>query len=169
MSWVSVRMTREVRAARVHLDMYARAVDDAAVRLRELRHEEWEDLALAALALGLAVAATQVRAALALALFLGGLAVGAAGLRALWRRWDLFDRLAGERDAYVIGEILAYASREATMERRHRFAALIRSWLREPGTARVIPAAGELETLASELEDGGSLSTPPAPLPACAC
>ena len=63
--------------------MYARAVDEAAARLRELRHEEWEDLGLAALALGLAVVATQVRPAFAMPLFLGGLAVGALGVRAL--------------------------------------------------------------------------------------
>jgi hypothetical protein len=37
-------------------------------------------------------------------------------VRAVWRRWDLVDRLTGERDAYVISEVLAYASREATME-----------------------------------------------------
>jgi osmotically-inducible protein OsmY len=35
--------------------MYARAVDDAGARLRELREEEWEDLGLGALALGLAL------------------------------------------------------------------------------------------------------------------
>ena len=136
--------------------MYARAVDEASARLRELRHEEWEDLGLAALVLGFAVAATQVRPALAVPLFLGGLAVGALGVRALWRNWDLVERLAGERDAYVISEVLAYASREATMERRHSFAALIRGRLRQPGLAfeaRIIAAAEELEALASELDD----------------
>ena len=67
-------------------------------------------LGLAALALGLAVTATQIRPSVALPLMLGGFIVGALGVRALWRRWDLVDRLAGERDAYVIPEVLKYAS-----------------------------------------------------------
>lgn len=149
--------------------MYARAVDEAAARLHELRHEEWENIGLAALALLLAVAVTQIRPELALPLFLGGLAVGAFGVRALWRRWDLVDRLAGERDAYVISEVLAYASREATMGRRHTYAALVRSRLRQPGLAlqpRVDAAAEELEALASELDDG-ELTLDPACAVAC--
>ena len=94
--------------------MYARAVDDAADRLRALRHEECEALGLAALALVLAVVAAEVRSrVLALPLFLGGLVVGALGMRALWRRWDLVERLSGDRDAYVIAEVRAYASRES--------------------------------------------------------
>ena len=40
--------------------MDARTVDDAGERLRELRREEWQDLGLAALALGLAVVAPRV-------------------------------------------------------------------------------------------------------------
>ena len=146
--------------------MYARAVDEASARLRELRQEEWDDLGLAALALALAVAATQVHAALAVPLFLGALAVGAFGMRALWRRWDLLERLAGERDAYVISEVLAFASREATMERRHSFAALIRGRLRAPIEGRVIAAAEEFEALASELDDD-ELALDPAGAVAC--
>ena len=87
---------------------------------------------------------------------LGGFVVGALGVRALWRRWDLVDKLAGERDAYVIPEVLAYASREATMERRSAVATFIRGRLGEPGTsleARIRPAIAELEALASELDD----------------
>ena len=149
--------------------MYARAVEDASVRLRDLRHEEWADLGLAALALGLAVAATQVRPALAVPLFLGGLTVGAFGVRALWRRWNLLEHLSGERDAYVISEVLAFASREATMERRHSYAALIRSRLTQPGRgfeAGIIASAEELEALASELDDG-ELALDPACAVAC--
>ena len=104
--------------------MYARAVDDAADRLRELRREEWGDFGLAALALGLAVVGSQARPALAMPLFLAGLTVAGLGVRALWREWDLLDRLAGERHAYVIPQVLAYAAREATTERRRTFAAL---------------------------------------------
>ena len=149
--------------------MYASAVDGAAERLDELRHERWEKLGLAALALVLAVAATEVRPALALPLFLGGLAVGALGVRDLWRHWDLLDRLAGERDAYVIAEVLAYASREATMERRRGYAASIRSRLGHTGIASepsVIPVVEELRALASELEDG-DLELDPACAIAC--
>jgi hypothetical protein len=136
--------------------MYARAVDEAAARLRELRHEEWERLGLAALAFGLALAATQVSPVIVMPLFLGGLAVAALGLRAVWRHWDLLDRLAGECDAYVISEVRAYASREGTMERRRSFATAIRSSLGQPGPsleARILAAAEELDALASELDD----------------
>ena len=78
------------------------------------------------------------------------------GVRALWRRWDLLERLSGERDAYVISEVRAFASREATMERRQSFAALIRGWLRaatHANDARLLAVADELDALASELED----------------
>jgi hypothetical protein len=150
--------------------MYARAVDDASVRLHQLRQEELQDFGLAALALGLALAATQVRPAFAMPLFLGGVAVCALAVRALWRRWDLVDRLAGERDAYVISDVLAYASRETTKERRHWFAAVIRSIVNQPGSAvvgRVQAAAEDLEALASELEDE-ELALDPACAIACA-
>ena len=150
--------------------MYARAVDDASVRLHELRREELQDFGLAALALGLALAATQLRPAFAMPLFLGGVAVGALAVRALWRHWDLVDRLAGERDAYVISDVLAYASRETTKERRHWFAAVIRSVVSQPGPAvveRVQAAAEDLEALASELEDE-ELALDPACAVACA-
>jgi len=150
--------------------MYARAVDDASVRLHELRQEELQDFGLAALALGLALAATQVRPAFAMPLVLGGVAVGALGVRALWRHWDLVDRLAGERDAYLISDVLVYASRETTKERRHWFAAVIRSVVSQPGpavAARIHTAADDLEALASELEDEG-LAFDPACAVACA-
>jgi len=137
--------------------MYARAVDDAAERLGALRQEECGALGLAALALGLAVAVTQVHPQLALPLFLGGLGVGALGLRAAVLRWDLLETLAGERDALVIPEVRAYASREATIERRRTFAAMLRN-LNEPGRAgdpRLVAVADELDALAAELEDDG--------------
>jgi hypothetical protein len=141
---------------RVRLTMYARAVDDAELRLRELRFEQWGDLGLAAFALGLAVGVTQLRPALALPLFVGGVTVWALGIRALWRRWDLVDRLAGECDAYVISEVRDYALRETTMARRRALALRLRRALREPTIARearVEAAAEALEALASELED----------------
>ena len=59
--------------------------------------------------------------------FIGGLVIGALGVRALWRRWDLVERLSGDPDAYIITEVLEFATREATMERRQALATLIRS------------------------------------------
>ena len=136
--------------------MYARDVDDAASRLRELRLTEWEDLILAGLALAGALVATELWPELAVPLFLGGAVVGALGVRAIWRRWDAIDRLAGEHDAYVIPEIYAYARREATMERRRSFAAKIRGIAPTPGHAnedRLAAVTEDLEALAAELED----------------
>jgi len=136
--------------------MYARAVEDASARLRELRQEEWGDLALAAVSLGLALAATQTRPAFAMPFFLGGVVVGVRGTMALWRRWDLVERLSGQQEAYVIPEVLACAGREATIERRHMYAARIRTELAETGLTyreRVMIAAEELEALAAELEN----------------
>lgn len=149
--------------------MYARAVDDAGTRLRELRRDEWHDLALAGVALALAIGATAYAPSLALPLLIGGLAVGALGIRALWRRWDLVDRLADEPDAYAIAEVLAYASRETTMERRRTSAALIRQYLestRTSSSGRCDRAHDGLRTLADELEDE-ALELSPASAVAC--
>jgi len=149
--------------------MYARSVDDAAEHLRELRHEEWGDLGLGVLALCLAAVAAETRPELALPLFVGGVVVWALGVRALWRRWDLVDRLAGDEDAYVISEVRAYASREATIDRRRSFAALIRGSVREPGASpdpRTEAAVEEFRALASELEDE-NLALNPAAAVAC--
>jgi hypothetical protein len=149
--------------------MYARAVDDAAERLRDLRREGWADLGLAVLVLGLAIGATQVHPRLALPLLIGGLLVLALGVRALWRRWELVEHLAAEGDAYVIAEVRAYASRETSLERRQSFAALIRSTLElstAAGQQRLLGVADELEELASELEDD-DLTLDPACAVAC--
>ena len=113
------------------------------------------DLGLAALALGLAVVAPRVFPSLALPLFLGGIGVGARGKGALA---PLGPRrpVGGERAAYVIPAVLAYAAREASMERRRGSAALIRRALAEPGPglqARTSAAADELDALAAELAD----------------
>ena len=147
--------------------MYARAVDDAAIRLRELRHEEWEGLALGALALALALGATQLRPAFAIPLFLGGIVVGARGLVATVRRWDLVDRLAVEPDAHTIPEVLAYARREATMPRRNAQAAMLRALEAAGGPmgGRIV-LTPELEALADELSDEG-LELDPACAVAC--
>jgi hypothetical protein len=136
--------------------VYARAVDEADSQLRELRYEERGELALSAVALAAAVVATEVLPELAMPLFIGGLVVGILGARATWRRWDLLERLSGERDAHVISEVRSLAEREATMERRRTFAALLRCRLGEAGGAndpRLLAVADDLEQLASELED----------------
>jgi hypothetical protein len=149
--------------------MYARAVDDASTRLRELRRDEWHDFALAGVALGLATVAAGYAPSLALPLLIGGLAVGVLGLRALWQRWDLLDRLADEPDAYAIAEVLAYASRETTMERRRRSALVIRHHLESTCTnssGRGDSGSDELATLADELEDE-ALELSPASAVAC--
>jgi hypothetical protein len=136
--------------------VYARAVDQADERLRELRQEARWELALAGAALAGAVVATELLPALAAPLFLGGLFIGLRGARAMWRRWDLVERLSGEREAHVISEVRAFATREATMERRHSFAALLRGRLSEARVivdARVLAVEDDLEALVSELED----------------
>ena len=145
--------------------MHARAVDDGAAKLRALRHEEREDLGLGAMAVALAVAATQVWPELALPLFIGGIVVGVRGVRAAWRRWDLVDRLAGYVDAYVIPEVLAYASRHSSMERRRTFATYLRSRLLT-SDERVAAVARDLEALATELDDD-SLALDPVAAVAC--
>jgi hypothetical protein len=140
--------------------MYARAVEDGEARLRALRREEREDLGLGAVAVALALAATQFSPELAVPLFVGGVVVGVKGVRAGWRRWDLVDRLADYVDAYVIPEVLAYASRHASMERRNTFASFIRSRLLA-GDPRIAAVAQDLEALAIDLDDD-SLALEPA-------
>lgn len=136
-------------------EMYARAVDDAGTRLRELGHRGWESIGLGVVALALALGATRVWPTLAVPLFVGGLAVLAAGVRTIWRHWDLLDYLTGERDAYVIPEVLAHARRETTMARRRCFAADIRDVLadRTAGRTPGPDVAEELAALAAELDD----------------
>lgn len=148
--------------------VYARAVDDAAMRLRELRYEVRGDFGLAVLAIGLALAATQVVHELVAPLFIGGMAALMLGVRAFWRRWDLVDRLAGDHDAYVISEVRSFALRETTMDRRHSFAAVIRGRVAEPGLdRRIAAAADDLEALAAELDDD-ALALDPVCAVACA-
>jgi hypothetical protein len=136
--------------------MDARTLDTAAARLRELRAETRQELALAAVSLALSLVATGVFPALALPLFLGGLFVGARGVRAMWRHWDLVDALATKPEALAIPEVLAHAAREATLERRRLYAEMIRGMLGRPElpqAERIVAAFEELEALASELDD----------------
>ena len=135
--------------------MYAAAVEEARTQLRELRLSGRDNLGLAALTMSLAVAATEIRPNLALPLLVSGLFASARGIRALWSRWDLIDRLAVEPDAYLIPEILDYASREATAEKRRMLASHIRGIAPTPGhpnEARLAAVTDELQSLARELE-----------------
>lgn len=149
------------------LEMYARAVDDAGSRLRDLRREEWSDLALGALAVGLALFATQTRPGFAIPLFVGGLCIGFRGVNAAWRRWEIVDRLAAEPDAYVIPEVHEHALREASLERRRLYAAYIRHALQTAAARECGAATSELECLVAELEDV-TLTLDPACAVACA-
>jgi hypothetical protein len=150
--------------------MYARAIEESEARLHELRHAEWEGLGLAALFLASAFAASLLHPAFALPLLFGGLTGTALGVRAACRRWDLLDRITGERDAYAIAEVRARALEEATQERRHSLAISLRLILNAPGArinARVVGATEDLEALALDLDDD-ELVLDPAAAVACA-
>ena len=146
--------------------MVARAVEDVGRRLKDLRREEWEDGALGAAALGLAVGATAVRPAFALPLFAGGLFLSWRAVVAGWRRWDLVDRLLVERDAYTIPEVRVRAEREASTANRRSLSRAIRSRLELAENPRVTANAGQLSALADELEDA-ELDLDPACAAAC--
>ena len=135
----------------------ARRIEEAEARLRDLRREEWSDLALAALAMGLALGASVVQSPFAVPLFLGALAVGFLALRAFFRRWELFNGLLLDRDAYSIPEIRGRAEHIASMESRRTLAASARNRLEPvPGFSlapRVAAVVEELASLASDLEN----------------
>jgi hypothetical protein len=149
--------------------MYARALQEAETQLVQLRHDELCRIALGAVALGASLAATAVYAPLVLPLFLGGLVVMTLGIGATWRHWDLVDRLADDRDAYLIPEVRAYAARDARMNRRLHNAQIIRAWIGQPDLppeTRIAAVAEDLEGLARDLEDA-DLELSPACALAC--
>lgn len=149
--------------------MYARAIQDAQAELVELRHEELHRIGLSGAALGASLAATAVYPPLVVPLLLGGLTLGVLGGHAFWRRWDLVDRLADDDAAYVIPDVRAYAARDAGMDRRRSYAAVIRSWTQDRGLplgSRIAESEDVLEELACELEDAG-LELDPACALAC--
>jgi len=98
--------------------MSPREVDEAAKRLQRFRRQAVEQFGAAASSFLLALGATQVYAELAIPFLLGGLVVGALGLRSEWLHWDLVDRLAEQPDAHSIPEVLSYASRHAIKDAR---------------------------------------------------
>lgn len=145
--------------------MHARAIDEAQARLFELHNDEVQDIALGGVALSASLASTALFPPLAVPLFVGGVTMGVLGIRALWRHWDLLDRLADDRDAYAIRQVRDYAARDARMERRAYFAELARSWARTPDVT-IAEVGDELEELARELEDA-TLDLDPAAALAC--
>ena len=150
--------------------MYARAIEESEAQLNELRQEEWEGFGLAALFLGAALAASFIHSALTLPLLFGGFTGCALGVRAACRRWDIVDRIVGERDAYVIAEVRARALQETSRQRRSDLAVSVRQILAAPGPRiceRVACATEELKALARELDDE-ELVLDPAAAVACA-
>jgi hypothetical protein len=130
--------------------VHTHALIEAETRLAELRRDELQQLGLGALALGASLAMTAAYEPLVAPLFVGGMAMWLLGIRSLWRRWDLVDRLADDRDAYVISAVSAYAARDARMDRRHANAASLRFWASQPDVTEDL---GELEQLARDLDD----------------
>ena len=92
--------------------MSPREVEEAARCLHRLRRRALEQFGAAASSFLLALAATQAYPPLAIPLLVGGVVVGALGLRTEWLHWDLLDRLAGQPDAHAIPEVQAYARRD---------------------------------------------------------
>ena len=130
--------------------VHAHALIEAETRLAELQRDEWQQLGLGALALGASLVMTAAYEPLVGPLFVGGMAMWLLGIRSLWRRWDLVDRLADNRDAYVISAVRAYGARDARMDRRHANAASLRLWA---SRADLTDQVGELEQLARDLDD----------------
>jgi hypothetical protein len=135
------------------IEMVARAVEDAAHRLHDLRREEWEAGATAAIAFALALAASALRPSFALPLLIGGLFVAGRAIRACWRRWDLLDRLVVERDAYSLDEVRRRAEQEACMVNRRRLGRAIRWRVEFGANPRIGANADQLAALADELDD----------------
>ena len=103
--------------------MTARRVEEAGDRLRKLRQDERSELALAGLAMGLALGATALHPPLALPFLIGAFALTGLGLRAFLLRWELFDDLLLDPDAYAISEVRRAAAKAASMRNRRELAA----------------------------------------------
>jgi hypothetical protein len=135
--------------------MTARDVDFLGRRLRLLQEQAFGRLAVAALAFGGALAASELRKDLAIPLLVAGIALAFLGLAAFVRRDCLLDEVASDRDAFALPAVRRYGVRLTTMERRRDDAASIRLLLRsrELATAERIEAnRAALEYLARELE-----------------
>ena len=144
--------------------MTARQIDEAAERLRDLRLQSVEDLALGGTAFALAMTASRVRPSLAVPLLLGAMVVTFLGLRALVRRRFLVEDLAVDPDAYAIDDVRRYGARTASIEHRRLLARSVRATL-DGSTAgvavRVSALRPELEQLVEVLEDERRTLEPP--------
>jgi hypothetical protein len=126
--------------------MTARQIDEAAWRLRDLWFRGVEELAVGTTALGLALAATQLRPELAVPLLAGAVVVSYLGVVALVRRSFLLEDLAGERDAYVIPAVSRFGRRAVSPSHRRLLAGKLRA-------ARLEAVRPEVEELIAALED----------------
>lgn len=142
-------MPAGVRTAIVQV-MTAREIDDAAVRLRELRLLSVENLVLAGAVFALALVASTLWPAVALSLLAGAMAATFLGTRAFVRRWFLLEDLAGEQDAYVLDAVRRFGADAASLERRRVLAGSLRARLAASDLADV---REELLELVARLED----------------
>jgi hypothetical protein len=143
--------------------MVAREVDVAAAELRVLRREGWARVGLVVVVFGLAVVASVVYRPLAVPLLIGALAAVALVVSVFWRRWDLLDRLALDRDVYVIPEVRALAEHAAAKANRRLLASSIRrllAELRRGSASGIVAAVEDLEALAEEFENDGLMLDP---------
>lgn len=133
----------------------ARTLEQAEATVGELRREARQDTVVVALALVSALLTTQVRPAVVLPALVVGVAFSFLAARASFRRFQLLDRLAADRDAYAIREIRSRGVRASSMKNRRMLAASIRRMPGEPGVAletRITVCRDELERLADELD-----------------
>ncbi|HEY7693446.1 MAG TPA: hypothetical protein VH816_14000 [Gaiellaceae bacterium] len=137
--------------------MTARAIDEAGDRLRKLRQDEWSELGLGGVAMGLALTASVLHPPLALPLVAGAFALLGLGLRALVLRWELFDRLLLDPDAYAISEVHRRAQELASTRSRRELARSLRLRLEVvpgyPIRPRVAAVSADLAALERELDD----------------
>jgi hypothetical protein len=137
--------------------MTARRVEEAGDRLRRLRQDEWSELALAGLAMSLALGAAALHPPLAVPFLIGAIALTGLGVRAFFLRWELFDDLLLDPDAYAISEVRRAAAKAASMKNRREVARLVRNRLAPvpgyPVRTRIVEVSDDLAELSRELED----------------
>ena len=112
--------------------MVARDVEMLGRKLHELDERAFDELGLAAVAFGLALAATQLQQDLAIPLLVGALVLTAFGLVAFVKKRLLIEDVAGDRDAYAIDDVRSYALRLTSRDQRRVQAAQIRRMLAVP-------------------------------------
>jgi hypothetical protein len=135
--------------------MIAREVETLGKHLSALREQAIWRLALAALAFGGALAASQVRRDLAIPLLVGGGALALLGIAAFVERECLLDEVAADRDTFTLAAVRSYGARLTASGRRHNDAESIRRLLADPELAvpeRIEANRELLERLAEELD-----------------